>query len=97
MLHHLRRLLHLHDLGPHHRANQTTSISLSQPVRGSDGSMLNEITVPKGTLTIVGIRSCNRNKALWGEDALEWKPERWLSPVPEAVIDARIPGIYSNL
>lgn len=32
----------------------------------------------------------------WGEDALEWKPERWLKPLPRAVEDAWIPGIYSN-
>ncbi|GLB40486.1 putative cytochrome P450 [Lyophyllum shimeji] len=30
-------------------------------------------------------------------DAAEWKPERWLSPLPQAVQDAHIPGIYSNL
>ncbi|TCD64103.1 cytochrome P450-dit2 [Steccherinum ochraceum] len=79
------------------QANQTTSLPLSQPIRGNDGTTMNEITVPKGTMTIIGIRSSNRNKALWGEDALEWKPERWLSPLPDAVIDARIPGVYSNL
>ncbi|TCD65651.1 cytochrome P450-dit2 [Steccherinum ochraceum] len=79
------------------QANQTTSLPLSQPIRGNDGSMLNEITVPKGTMTVVGVRSCNRNKALWGEDALEWKPERWLSSLPDAVINARIPGVYANL
>ncbi|THH22548.1 hypothetical protein EUX98_g8147 [Antrodiella citrinella] len=79
------------------QANQTTSISLLQPIPGSDGILMKDITIPKDTITIVGIRSCNRNKAIWGEDALEWKPERWLSPLPDAVIDARVPGVYSNL
>ncbi|TCD66902.1 cytochrome P450-dit2 [Steccherinum ochraceum] len=79
------------------QANQTSSLPLSQPIRSNDGSMMKEIVIPKGTITIVGIRACNRNKALWGEDALEWKPERWLSPLPDAVINARIPGVYSNL
>ncbi|KAH8101250.1 cytochrome P450 [Cristinia sonorae] len=79
------------------QANQTTVLPLSKPIRGNDGTLISEILIPKGTTTIVGIRACNRNKALWGEDALEWKPERWLSPLPEAVTDARIPGVYSNL
>ncbi|KAH8101251.1 cytochrome P450 [Cristinia sonorae] len=79
------------------QANQATVLPLSEPIRGNDGKLLNEIPIAKGTITIVAIRSCNRNKALWGEDALEWKPERWLSPLPGALTDARIPGVYSNL
>lgn len=59
--------------------------------------MITEIEVPKGTIVLLGVRACNRNKDIWGPDALEWKPERWLSPLPKAVTDARIPGVYSNL
>ncbi|PSR73475.1 hypothetical protein PHLCEN_2v10767 [Hermanssonia centrifuga] len=70
---------------------------LSQPIHCVDGSIMNEIPVPKDTTVIIGIRGCNRNKAIWGEDALEWKPERWLSPLPKSVPDARVPGVYSNL
>ncbi|EPS98331.1 hypothetical protein FOMPIDRAFT_1024655, partial [Fomitopsis schrenkii] len=32
-----------------------------------------------------------------GPDAAEWKPERCLSPAPEVVKDAHIPGVYSHL
>ena len=70
---------------------------LSQPIRGVDGSVIDEVVVPKGTTIIVASNACNRNKALWGDDAYEWKPERWLEPLPEAVTAARIPGVYSNL
>ncbi len=70
---------------------------LSIPIRGVDGKLIHEIPVPKGTEVMVGIRESNRNKAIWGEDALEWKPERWLSPLPETVAGAHIPGVYSNL
>lgn len=58
---------------------------------------MNEIPVPKGTTMILSVRACNRSEAIWGEDALEWKPERWLLPLPESVTRARVPGIYSNL
>ena len=61
------------------------------------GTLLTEIAVPKGTFFFCNLRGANINKALWGEDALEWKPERWLAPLPRAVEDARVPGIYPNL
>ena len=46
---------------------------------------------------LANLPACNTNKAIWGEDALEWKPERWLAPLPEVLEDAHIPGVYSNL
>ncbi|KAJ3553546.1 hypothetical protein NM688_g3552 [Phlebia brevispora] len=72
-------------------------LPLSEPVKGIDGTMITEVFVPKGTTIIVGMRSCNRNKRIWGEDVLEWKPERWLDSVPSAVKEAKIPGVYANL
>ena len=62
-----------------------------------DGSTLTEIVVPRGTVVAVGILSSNRNKAIWGEDAMELKPERWLDPLPDTVTEAKVPGMYSNL
>ena len=44
----------------------------------------------------MGVLGANTNKELWGEDALEWKPERWLEPLPDAVIEAPIPGVYNK-
>lgn len=72
-------------------------LPLSQPIRGRDGSMMHEIHVPKDTVVVAGLLNCNRNKAIWGEDAYEWKPERFLSPLPSTVTEAKIPGVYSNL
>ncbi|KAI0737371.1 hypothetical protein C8Q80DRAFT_318504 [Daedaleopsis nitida] len=59
--------------------------------------MMTEIPIPQGTFFWTNLRACNTNKALWGEDAFEWKPERWLKPLPQALEDAHIPGIYSHL
>ena len=56
-----------------------------------------EIAVPKGSQIVVNLRAVNTYKAIWGEDALEWKPERWLNPLPRSVEEARIPGIYSHV
>ena len=70
---------------------------LSTPLRGLDGKMMHEIVVPKDSEVMIGILASNKNKALWGEDAHEWKPERWLSLLPQALTDAHIPGVYSNM
>ena len=72
-------------------------LPLSQPVRGKDGRMVSEIVVPRGTVVLGHFQASNSSKELWGEDAEEWKPERWLEPLPKAVENAHIPGIYANL
>lgn len=79
------------------RARNDTVLPFSEPVRGIDGTLMTEVAVPKGTIVWSNLRGCNTNKAMWGEDASEFKPERWLSPLPQAVQDARVPGIYANL
>lgn len=79
------------------RTRSDTVLPLSEPITGIDGSKIHEVHVPKDTTIIVGILSSNRNKAIWGEDALEWKPERWLNPLPKSVTEAKIPGIQPTL
>lgn len=79
------------------RTRQDIVMPLSDPIQGLNGEMISEIPVPKNTPVLIGIRACNRNKALWGDDAEEWKPERWLSPLPDALGKAHIPGVYSHL
>ncbi|KAJ3890870.1 cytochrome P450 [Lentinula edodes] len=64
---------------------------------GVDETEIREISVPRGTNVVISMYNANKNEELWGPDANEWKPERWLSPLPEAVIHAHVPGIYSHL
>ncbi|KAI0666644.1 cytochrome P450 [Trametes maxima] len=94
-----RETLRLHVPAPlrFRETRKDIMLPLSEPVRGIDGKLLSEILVPKDTTIFVGIEAANTNKALWGEDAYEWKPERWLRPLPETVLDAKIPGVYANL
>jgi len=70
---------------------------VSTPIIGVDGQEINEILIPNNTNIIISMYAANRNLEIWGPDSYEWKPERWLNPLPETVTDARIPGIYSHL
>ena len=82
---------------PANSAARDVALPLDQPVRGRDGKQITEIVVPRGTAVQVHYQASNVNKVLWGEDAKEWKPERWLSPLPASLEDARIPGVYAHL
>ncbi|KAG5652189.1 hypothetical protein H0H81_005988, partial [Sphagnurus paluster] len=78
-------------------ARRDVSVPLSTPIKGIDGRKMDSILVPEGTKVYVSILNANRDSTLWGPDSYEWKPERWLSPPPQVLTDARIPGVYSNL
>ena len=79
------------------RAQRDTVLPLSTPIKDRFGNTISEIPILKGTNVQVNIYGYNRNKELWGEDAEEWKPERWLSPLPEPLIQSRMPGVYSHM
>ncbi|KAF8910643.1 cytochrome P450 [Gymnopilus junonius] len=78
-------------------ARQDIVLPLGQPIKGINGEEIHEIPLPKGTNIHMSVLNSNRNPELWGPDAEDWKPERWLKPLPEALVGARIPGIYSHL
>lgn len=67
------------------------------PVQSTNGTEINEIAVPKNTDITISIIGANRSKKIWGEDAEEWKPERWLQPLPESVSKAHLPGVYASM
>jgi len=51
------------------------------------------IPIAKGDRIIIPILAMNRSKDIWGEDAYEFKPERW-SNLPAAV--SSVPGVWGN-
>ncbi|KAK7438395.1 hypothetical protein VKT23_018009 [Stygiomarasmius scandens] len=69
-------------------------LPLGTPYRDVNGVMHDSILVKKGQTLFIPIVAMNRNKQIWGEDAKEFKPERW-EKVPETV--AAIPGVWGNL
>ncbi|KAF8202148.1 cytochrome P450 [Pholiota molesta] len=78
-------------------ARQDIVLPLSNPIKGVDGRAISEVFVPTDTKLTIGIMASNRNPELWGPDAHEFKPERWLNPLPDTLTAAHLPGIYSHL
>ncbi|KXN87060.1 Cytochrome P450 4F8 [Leucoagaricus sp. SymC.cos] len=72
-------------------------LPLSKPLRTTSGTEVTELIVPNGATVFISIIGANTNPEIWGPDSYEWKPERWLKPLPEKVGAAHMPGIYSNL
>ena len=71
---------------------------LAFPITATDGKTeIKEIFIEKDTNVIISIIGANRSKEIWGEDAEEWKPSRWLSPLPESIQKAHLPGVYSQM
>jgi cytochrome P450 len=79
------------------RATRDTILPVATPIKTLDGGEINEIFIPKGQEIFISLFDCNRDPEIWGPDAEEWKPDRWLSPLPSSVTQSRVPGIYSNL
>lgn len=53
-------------------------IPLSEPILTRNGTILHHIPVKKGQRIFIGALAFNRNKSIWGEDADDFIPERWL-------------------
>ena len=68
------------------------------PIKSADGKAdIREVPVKKGTEIVISIYNANRSKAVWGEDADEWKPERWIGKSPDEVSKTKLPGVYSSM
>ncbi|KAF9448714.1 cytochrome P450, partial [Macrolepiota fuliginosa MF-IS2] len=85
------------NLAPVRTARQDMMLPLSKPILDSTGKEVSEIFIPNGTNIVISLLGANCSPDLWGPDSYEWKPERWLSPLPKAVEEAHMPGIYSHL
>ena len=75
-----------------------TTLHLRSPVVTADGRTLTEVVVPAGTQVFCGIQAYNTDSSLWGADAREWKPERWMESggLPSAAKDIGAGGVYSH-
>ncbi|KAJ2922376.1 hypothetical protein H1R20_g14713, partial [Candolleomyces eurysporus] len=72
-------------------------LPLQKPITSKKGETVDSIFVPKGSKIMLSLSNCNTDPEIWGPDAGEWKPERWLAPLQSSVQEAHVPGVYSNL
>ncbi|KAJ7438810.1 cytochrome P450 [Mycena galericulata] len=94
----VREILRLHPPaapGMFREAVADAVLPLSTPITGTDGAVMSSINVPKGTTIYIAIAAANHNKQIWGEDALEFRPDRWIDGKVESVTQ-KMCGIYGN-
>ncbi|TFK52303.1 cytochrome P450 [Heliocybe sulcata] len=76
-------------------ASRDAVLPLSQPIKTLSGEIISQLPVPKGTQVIVSSGCYNMSKCIWGEDAYEFDPERWLKDEP--VKSGASVGVLGNL
>ncbi|KAK0460548.1 cytochrome P450 [Desarmillaria tabescens] len=68
-------------------------LPLAEPIRTQDGRTLNEVPVSKGQTVIASLYVYNRMPSIWGKDAGQWNPERFLdNDKKQGPL-----GVYANL
>ncbi|TFK99808.1 cytochrome P450 [Pterulicium gracile] len=76
-------------------AGQDDVIPLSFPVQTQSGVLVDSITARKGQSIGIFICAYNRIRAIWGEDAHEWNPDRWMKEgVRKDTVNI---GLHANL
>jgi len=60
-------------------AEEDDILPLATHIKDASGAQKESICVAKGESIIVPIRALNCSKTLWGPDALEFSPERWMN------------------
>ncbi|KAJ7905901.1 cytochrome P450, partial [Mycena leptocephala] len=77
---------------------QTTKdvmVPLTYPIRSTiTGEEIKELLIQQGTAVYLGLSAANRSTAIWGPDASEFKPERWLN---RSQTESKLPGAYSGM
>ncbi|EIW62555.1 cytochrome P450 [Trametes versicolor FP-101664 SS1] len=75
-------------------AKKDDVIPLNEPMTDRYGKVHHEIRIAKGNKVMLPILAANRSKEIWGEHALEFKPERWIQP---SAVTSTLPGVWGHL
>ncbi|KAJ6586473.1 cytochrome P450 [Mycena vulgaris] len=69
-------------------------IPLAAPFTDTQGNVHDTLRIRKGDLIEIPILALNRDRAIWGPDAMEFVPERWESTTP---ISNTIPAAWGQM
>ncbi|KAF7300110.1 hypothetical protein MKEN_01334200 [Mycena kentingensis (nom. inval.)] len=75
-------------------AMQDDVLPLGKPVLDGQGREVNSLPIRKGQLIHVPLWAVNTSTEIWGDDAAEFRPERW-DTIPAAA--NAVPGVWANL
>ncbi|KAK0227612.1 cytochrome P450 [Armillaria fumosa] len=73
---------------------QDDILPLAEPIITSDGKSCSQIPIRKGQIITTSIYSYNRLPSVWGDDAEDWNPNRFLDGRDGKQISL---GVYANL
>ncbi|KAK0229231.1 cytochrome P450, partial [Armillaria nabsnona] len=92
----IKEALRLHPLayGLFREPAQDDILPLAEPITTSDGKLCSQIPIRKGQVVMASIYSYNRLPSVWGDDAEEWNPSRFLDGRGVKQISL---GVYANL
>ncbi|KAF7316004.1 Cytochrome P450 [Mycena indigotica] len=95
----VREALRLHPiLGDSPRiALEDDILPLASPIRTASGDLIDSLPIRKGTSVTVSLYYTNKAKSIWGNDAAEFKPERWLDGghIPDTA--TQYPGFHHTM
>ncbi|CDO77274.1 hypothetical protein BN946_scf184753.g24 [Trametes cinnabarina] len=92
----MKEVLRLHPIvyGLLREASRDDVIPLANPVTTTTGEVVDEIPIPKGTNCFISIWGYNRLPQIWGPDADEFNPGRWIE---HEKLGHTYVGVTSNL
>ncbi|KAF8598885.1 cytochrome P450 [Ceratobasidium sp. AG-I] len=81
------------------RVNQEDAILPLQFHIDSPAGVISHIPIKKGTRIVISALVANRYERIWGENANEFLPERWVGKKLEEVVQpgGHLPGVYSSM
>ncbi|OSC98529.1 cytochrome P450 [Trametes coccinea BRFM310] len=72
--------------------SEDTVLPLGEPIN-INGEIHDRIWLPRNTPIVIPILALNRDKTLWGDDAFDFRPDRW-DNLPKTA--STMPGIWGN-
>ncbi|KAJ7925538.1 cytochrome P450 [Mycena leptocephala] len=80
----LKETLRLTPAGPilERMATEDCVLPLSTEIKTSSGTHIRELPIRKGQIIFLALAAYQRQEPLWGSDAHEFKPSRWLEGDP---------------
>ncbi|KAJ6481549.1 cytochrome P450 [Mycena vitilis] len=92
----IKELLRFHPAGAIQErvAIQDTVLPLADGIRTSTGELTRELELIRGQVVMIAVASYQRRTSIWGEDAHEFRPSRWIDGT---ITQGHSLGPYANL